>query len=86
MISAPIPTDEELRIAAVERYRLNGLGREVAFDRATDLASRVFNVPISLVSIVGANAQCFKGAHGLATLSTPRDIPSAPTPCIPQKC
>lgn len=74
MIPPSLPSDEEARLSALERYRLDGIGREVAFDHATDLAVQAFDVPISLVSIVGAEAQCFKGAHGLATPSTPRDV------------
>lgn len=74
MIPPPLPSDEEARLAALERYRLDGLGREVAFDHAAEVASQAFKVPISLVSIVGAEEQCFKGAHGLAALSTPRAI------------
>lgn len=74
MIPPPVLTNEESRLAAIERYRLEGVGREVAFDHATDLAAQVFQVPISLVSIVGAQDQCFRGAHGLGVPSTPRHV------------
>ena len=74
MIPPPLLTNEEARLAAIERYRMEGVGREVAFDHATDLAALVFQVPISLVSIVGAQEQCFRGAHGLGVLSTPRHV------------
>ena len=74
MIPPSLPSDEEARLAALERYRLHGIGRETAFDNATDLAAQIFDVPISLVSIVGAEEQCFKGAHGLAAPNTARDI------------
>ena len=71
MIPPPILSNEESRLGALRRYRIEGVGREVAFDHATDLAARVFKVPISLVSIVGADEQRFKGAHGLQALCTP---------------
>lgn len=74
MIPPPLPSDEELRLAAIERYRIDGIGREVAFDHAADLAAHAFQVPISLVSIVGADEQRFKGAHGLSAPSTSRHI------------
>ncbi|MDQ3139168.1 MAG: GAF domain-containing sensor histidine kinase [Pseudomonadota bacterium] len=74
MISPPIPSDEKARLAALEHYRLGGLGREVVFDHATDIAANAFKVPISLVSIVGADEQRFKGAHGLGALCTSRHI------------
>jgi signal transduction histidine kinase len=74
MLIPPIPTDEEARLAAIERYRLSGVGREPAFDHATRFSARLFDVPISLVSIVNATEQCFRGAHGLDAVGTPRDI------------
>lgn len=74
MISPLIPSNEEARLAALERYRLGGIGREVVFNHVTDLAANAFKVPISLISIVGADEQRFKGAHGLGTLCTSRHV------------
>ena len=71
---AKIPGDEALRLAAIERYKLSGIGREAAFDRMARLTARLFDVPISLVSIVGSEMQCFRGACGLDVSGTPRDI------------
>lgn len=70
----PRPSNEEARLAAIEHYRLKGLGREPAFDHVTALAARLFQVPMSVVSIVGEDQQCFRGATGLETEGTPRDI------------
>ncbi|MFM6832079.1 MAG: ATP-binding protein [Novosphingobium sp.] len=74
MIVAPMPHDEPERLAALARYHLDGPGREPAFDHAVQLAAETFGVPISLISIVGADLQCFKGNHGLGADQTPRDI------------
>ncbi len=74
MIPPRLPDDEKARLAAIERYRLEGVGREIAFDHATELAAAVFQVPISLVSIVNAREQCFRGAQGLEVLCTPRHV------------
>ncbi len=74
MIPPPVPNDEESRLAALKRYRLDGAGREPAFDHATALAAHLFRVPISLVSIVGAQEQRFKGATGLAAPCTSRHV------------
>ena len=73
-IIAKIPGDEALRLAAIERYKLSGIGREAAFDRMARLTASLFKVPISLVSIVGSEMQCFRGACGLDLSGTPRDI------------
>jgi len=73
-IIAKIPGDEALRLAAIERYKLSGIGREAAFDRIARLTASLFKVPVSLVSIVGSEMQCFRGACGLDVSGTPRDI------------
>ena len=74
MQTPPVPDDESLRLAAIERYKLGGIGREAAFDHVTRLAADLFDVPISLVSIVGSDMQCFRGACGLDSSGTPRDV------------
>ncbi|ODP37114.1 GAF domain-containing sensor histidine kinase [Sphingomonas turrisvirgatae] len=70
----PIPASEAHRLAAIERYKLGGIGREAAFDRVTRLAADLFDMPISLVSIVGSDAQCFRGACGMDSTGTARDV------------
>lgn len=69
----PIPPDEAHRLQAIERYRLGGIGREAPFDRITRFAAELFDVPMSLVSIVGSDMQCFRGACGFDAAGTPRD-------------
>jgi signal transduction histidine kinase len=71
---APLPPDEAHRLAAIERYKLGGIGREPAFDRVARLAADLFDVPMSLVSIVGSDEQCFRGACGMESTGTPRDV------------
>ena len=73
LMKPPIPADEKDRLAAVERYKLGGIGREKEFDNITRLAAELFNVPISLVSIVGSDMQCFRGACGMDSSGSPRD-------------
>ena len=74
MITARLPDNEAVRLDAIARYRLEGPGQEPAFDHAVQLAVNAFDVPISLVSIVGADLQCFKGKVGLDADQTARDI------------
>jgi len=71
---APIPANERERLQAVEDYRLAGTGREPAFDRLTDFAAELFDVPMALINIIGADIQCMRGATGVDLLSTTRDI------------
>lgn len=69
----PIPANEAHRLRAIEQYKLGGIGREPAFDRVTQLAADLFDVPMALVSIVGSDMQCFRGACGMDSTGTPRD-------------
>ena len=70
----PIPADEADRLRALDHYRLGGIGRELPFDHVTQFAAELFDVPMSLVSIVGSDAQCFRGACGIDETHTPRDV------------
>lgn len=73
-VSAPFPPDEAHRLQALEQYKLVGIGREPAFDRVARLAADLFDVPMALVSIVGSDMQCFRGACGMDATGTPRDV------------
>jgi sigma-B regulation protein RsbU (phosphoserine phosphatase) len=61
----PIVTDEARRLAAVRRYQVLDTPPDGAFERITSLAARLFDVPISIVSIVDADRIWFKSHHGL---------------------
>lgn len=45
---------------------------DARFDRVTWLASELLDVPIALITFLGAELQVFKSAHGLNLSSTPR--------------
>jgi len=74
LIEPSIPTNEAERLAAIARYRLQGLGQEPEFNRIASLAAALFKVPTALVSIVGAEEQCFRGSFGFEAQSTPRRV------------
>ena len=61
------------RLAAVRRYDILDTPRDGAFDRVTELASRLFGVPISIVSIVDTDRIWFKSHHGLEAEEVFRD-------------
>lgn len=73
-VKPPIPVDEPDRLEALEYYRLGGIGRELPFDHITQFAAGLFDVPMSLVSIVGSDTQCFRGACGIEETHTSRDV------------
>jgi sigma-B regulation protein RsbU (phosphoserine phosphatase) len=68
-----IVTDEAQRLAAVRRYQVLDTPPDGAFERITSLAARLFEVPISIVSIVDADRIWFKSHHGVDVEQIDRD-------------
>ena len=60
-----IPDNEVERLEAVRRYEILDTPPDGAFDRVTRLAARLFEVPISIVSIVDEDRIWFKSHYGL---------------------
>ncbi|WP_372083856.1 putative bifunctional diguanylate cyclase/phosphodiesterase [Tistrella mobilis] len=72
--SWPMPADEDDRLAALAAYHLVDTPPEEEFDRLVGLASRLFDVPIVLVSLVAGDRQFFKARLGLDVCETGRDV------------
>lgn len=68
-----IPRNEEARLAAVRRYDVLDTPPDGAFDRITALAARLFDVPISIISIVDHDRIWFKSHHGIDADEIGRD-------------
>lgn len=66
--------DEEHRLQVLHSLNILDTPADERFDRITRLAARLFQVPISLFSLVDANRQWFKSAVGLDTKETSRDV------------
>lgn len=66
--------NEAERLDALRRYHILDTPPEQVFDRITRLASRLFGMPISLVSLLDESRQWFKSRRGLDVESMPRDI------------
>lgn len=71
--SPVIPPNERERLEAVRRYEILDTPLDGAFDRITALAARIFDVPISIVSIVDADRIWFKSRHGVDIDEVERD-------------
>jgi PAS domain S-box-containing protein len=74
MKSAPLPQNEEARIAALESYEILDTPPEAAFDDLVRLASEICGTPIALLSLVDRERQWFKAAVGLDASETPRGL------------
>jgi diguanylate cyclase (GGDEF)-like protein len=74
MIKPEIPTNEAERLHALRTLNILDTSHEERFDRVTRMAKRMFDVSISLVSLIDEDRQWFKSAQGLEATETPRDI------------
>src|SRR6185503_1664839 len=70
---APLPPDEEQRLATLHSLRILDTPEEQRFDRLTRLAAGILRVPVALVSLVDRERQWFKSAHGVEVRQTPRE-------------
>ncbi|HEX9441461.1 MAG TPA: PAS domain S-box protein, partial [Roseiflexaceae bacterium] len=74
MIEPPVPVDEPKRLAALRDLRLLDTPAEERFDRITRMATRLFDTPIALISLVDAERQWFKSRQGISMAETARKI------------
>ena len=70
----PLPDNEEERLVALQEYQLLDTPPEQSFERLTGLASRLFNVPIVLISLIERERQFFKSHIGLDICETSREV------------
>lgn len=79
MTPAPIPADEDERLAALLGLGLLDTEAEPVFDRITAKLARIFEVPIALISLVDRDRLFFKSHAGLPddlaqSRQAPRDV------------
>ena len=73
MQKPPIPINETSRIRDLNNLDILDTDPEEKFDLITRLAAQLFDVPISLISLVDSERQWFKSKHGLDVDETSRD-------------
>lgn len=64
--------EEQARLAALDRYDILDTPQEEAFDRITRLIRRIFDVPMSTISLIDAHRQWFKARSGVEACETAR--------------
>jgi len=72
-MTAPLPANEEQRLAALRAYGVLDTQAEHVFDDIAILASQICESPISIISLVDQGRQWFKAHVGLDVSETPRD-------------
>ncbi len=73
-MSAPIPQDEKKRLKVLWQYEVLDTVPEELFDDLTELAARICEAPIALISLVDETRQWFKAKVGTTVNETSRDI------------
>ena len=74
VMKAPLPLNEEARLRKLRSYSVLDSLPEPTFERVTDMAARLFDVPMALVSLVDRERQWFKSCFGIDTRQTSRDL------------
>lgn len=64
---------EQNRLRNLHKYRILDTPADGTYDEITSLASKVFDVPIAITSLVDKDRIWFKSAHGLDVEEIPRE-------------
>lgn len=82
MVPAPVPENEQERLAALKRLNVLDTAREDDYDRFTGRLKEAFDAPIALVSLVDERRQWWKSAQGLPErLDRAREAPRETSIC-----
>jgi GAF domain-containing protein len=71
---ARIPENEATRLAALHDLGILDTDPEESFDRITRVATTLFNVPMSTITLVDTNRQWFKSCQGLPGRESTLDL------------
>ena len=74
MLPPKKPKNEHVRLEALRSLNILDTCEQEHFDRVTRTAKRLFNVSISLISLIDDDRQWFKSCAGIDVKETPRDI------------
>jgi two-component system cell cycle sensor histidine kinase/response regulator CckA len=71
---APIPRNEKKRLKVLWEYQVLDTIPEEVFDDLTELAARICEAPIAMITLVDEDRQWFKSKVGVSVNETSRDI------------
>ncbi len=73
-MTAPVPGNEAKRLKVLWQYDVLDTVPEEIFDDLTELAARICEAPIALISLVDEDRQWFKAKVGVKVSETSRDV------------
>jgi diguanylate cyclase (GGDEF)-like protein/PAS domain S-box-containing protein len=71
---APLPANEQARLAELRKYDILDTEPEAAFDSMVQLAAYICQTPIAAISLIDEHRQWFKAIAGLDARETSRDM------------
>ncbi|HEY8608510.1 MAG TPA: GAF domain-containing protein [Noviherbaspirillum sp.] len=74
MLPAPVPDNDDERLAALHALLILDTPPEARFDRIVEFAAAEFDVPIALLTLVDQRRQWFKSRFGMTLCETARDV------------
>src|SRR5260221_13741910 len=73
-MNAPVRSNEKQRLKVLWQYQLLDTVPEEVFDDLTELAARICEAPIAMITLVDEKRQWFKSKVGVTVNETSRDI------------
>ena len=68
------PTNEAERLHTLRALKILDSSHEERFDRVTRMAMKMFDVPVSLVTLIDEDRQWFKSSQGVEVTEMSRDV------------